>query len=124
MKQVIRNFGREKRGNPKDYLKLNFWIPPLFIYLAICGGRISCKRPVDSLFSCNTRLVNQISYPNIRNDSSINAGMSSGVYFYLADFASDQPLCHESSRRRIFQIGLHRFISSTSRPSSVCAVMM
>ncbi|HEF1905229.1 TPA: hypothetical protein R9Y97_004580 [Bacillus cereus] len=42
-----KEFWGEKMGESKRLLKLNFWIPPFFIYPAICGGRISCKRPVD-----------------------------------------------------------------------------
>lgn len=51
-----KEFLGEKRGESKRLLKLNFWIPPFFIYPAICGGRISCKRPVDSLFSCKYKV--------------------------------------------------------------------
>ena len=37
--------GREKRGIQK-IIKTELLGSPLFIYPAICGGRIACKRPV------------------------------------------------------------------------------
>ncbi|PDY75718.1 hypothetical protein CN392_11095 [Bacillus cereus] len=89
-----KEFLGEKRGESKRLLKLNFWIP-LFLFMLLfvvvgfpvndqlvranesVGGMN--KTPLIHYFHVNKRrLVNQSSYPNIRNDSSINAGMSSG----------------------------------------------
>ena len=66
-----------RRGNPKiiktELLDSLF----LFILLFVVVG-FPVNDQLIHYFHVNTRLVNQISYPNIRNDSSINAGMSSG----------------------------------------------
>ncbi|PEW73486.1 hypothetical protein CN448_03880 [Bacillus cereus] len=73
-----KEFLGEKRGESKRLLKLNFWIPLfLFILLFVVVG-FPVNDQLIHYFHVNTRLVNPISYPNIRNDSSINAGMSSG----------------------------------------------
>ncbi|PFR82830.1 hypothetical protein COC69_15335 [Bacillus cereus] len=73
-----KEFLGEKRGESKRLLKLNFWIPLfLFILLFVVVG-FPVNDQLIHYFHVNTRLVNQSSYPNIRNDSSINAGMSSG----------------------------------------------
>ena len=72
-----KEFLGEKRGNPKiiktELLDSLF----LFILLFVVVG-FPVNDQLIHYFHVNTRLVNQISYPNIRNDSSINAGMSSG----------------------------------------------
>ncbi|PGZ44952.1 hypothetical protein COE56_28295 [Bacillus anthracis] len=71
-----------KKGGSKRLLKLNFWIPFfLFILLFVEVGfpvNDQLERLIHYFHVNKRRLVNQSSYPNIRNDSSINAGMSSG----------------------------------------------
>ena len=44
-----KEFWARKEGIQK-IIKTELWIPS-FIYLAICGGRISCKRPVGGLMN-------------------------------------------------------------------------
>ena len=41
-----KKFLDEKEGGIQKIIKTELLDSPLFIYLAICGGRISCKRPV------------------------------------------------------------------------------
>ncbi|HFR4145438.1 hypothetical protein [Bacillus sp. MB366] len=41
-----KEFLGEKRGGIQKIIKTELLDSPLFIYLAICGGRIACKRPV------------------------------------------------------------------------------
>ncbi len=88
-----KKFWDEKRGGIQKIIKTELLDSPfLFILLFVVVGfpvndqlvRVNNqwgmnKTPLIHYFHVNKRrLVNQSSYPNIRNDSSINAGMSSG----------------------------------------------